>query len=52
LAMKSNSSEAIFNPWASTRFMMGFLGVERRLWVAFRDESSKKRAKGQFSIAF
>ena len=26
LAMKSNSSGAIFNPWASTRFMMGFLG--------------------------
>jgi hypothetical protein len=26
LAMKSNSSAAIFNPWASTRFMMGFLG--------------------------
>jgi hypothetical protein len=25
LAMKSNRTAAIFNPWASTRFMMGFL---------------------------
>jgi hypothetical protein len=32
--------------------MMGFLEQKRRLWVAFGDESSKKRAKGQFSTAF
>src|SRR5258708_34405396 len=25
LAMKSNKTGAIFNPWASTRFMTGFL---------------------------
>jgi hypothetical protein len=25
LAMKSNRTGAIFNPWASIRFMMGFL---------------------------
>jgi hypothetical protein len=42
--MKSNRTGAIFNPWASTRFMMGFLGrngVQR----LFSGESSKKRAK-------
>jgi hypothetical protein len=32
--------------------MMGFLGRKWRLQAAFSDESSKKRAKGQFSGAF
>jgi hypothetical protein len=35
--MKSNSSGAIFNPWASTRFMMGFLGVETAFMGGFQE---------------
>jgi hypothetical protein len=31
--MKSNRTGAIFNPWASTRFMMGFLGRNGVLWL-------------------
>src|SRR6185369_13558580 len=45
LAMKSNRTGAIFNPWASTRFMMGFLGrngVER---LRFDEEQQKTRQK-------
>jgi hypothetical protein len=43
--MKSNRTGAIFNPWASTRFMMGFLGRKWRLVAAFGEENSKNRAK-------
>src|ERR1700682_5265536 len=55
LAMKSNRTGAIFNPWASTRFMMGFLKTKRRSGSCFQTKSSKKRAKrgrvhGPFSL--
>src|SRR3954469_20883005 len=47
LAMKSNRTGAIFNPWASTRFMTGFLGqmgVER---LFSEEKQQKTRQNGQ-----
>jgi hypothetical protein len=43
--MKSNRTGAIFNPWASTRFMMGFL-KRNGVYMLFSGQNSKKRAKG------
>src|SRR5438445_786041 len=47
LAMKSNRTGAIFNPWASTRFMLGFLGrngVQRLLFDETQQKTRQKRA--------
>src|SRR3954454_9369737 len=44
LAMKSNRTGAIFNPWASIRFMAGFLKAEAYKTL-LPIKSSKKRAK-------
>src|SRR5215468_1876503 len=45
LAMKSNRTGAIFNPWASTRFMRELSRQEMAFCGCFRGENSKKRAK-------
>jgi hypothetical protein len=50
LAMKSNRTGAIFNPWASIRFMMGFLGAKRR-GAVFRGKAKNAR-NGAFSGPF
>src|ERR1044072_3863562 len=52
LAMKSNRTGAIFNPWASTRFMMGFLkrnGVYRLL---SEEKQQKTRQRGDVGRPF
>src|SRR5437868_15373271 len=46
LAMKSNRTGAIFNPWASTRFMVGFLGRKWRFVAVFREKTAKSAPKG------
>src|SRR5436190_17132785 len=46
LAMKSNRTGAIFNPWASTRFMLGFLDRKWRFVAAFRRKQQKAGQKG------
>src|SRR5438552_388492 len=51
LAMKSNSSGAIFNPWASTRFMMGFLGRKPRFYESFQDRKQQKARQRAISGA-
>jgi hypothetical protein len=42
LAMKSNRTGAIFNPWASIRFMIGFFSRETTLNADFRGKKAKK----------
>src|SRR5882757_607781 len=50
LAMKSNKTGAIFNPWASTRFMMGFL---KAFTGGFSDEKQQKtRQRAALSAPF
>src|SRR5258708_7577699 len=47
LAMKSNRMGAIFNPWASIRFMMGFFSRETAATRHFQgDKWQKSPAKG------
>jgi hypothetical protein len=44
--MKSNRTGAIFNPWASTRFMMGFLNRNGVCGLFFRRKAAKNAPKG------
>src|SRR6202022_521484 len=47
LAMKSNRTGAIFSPWASIRFMLGFFSRETAVTTGFQgDERQKRPAKG------
>jgi hypothetical protein len=46
LAMKSNRTGAIFNPWASTRFMMGFLNRNGVCRLFSEEKQQKTRQKG------
>src|ERR1044072_9160956 len=52
LAMKSNSSGAIFNPWASTRFMMGFLNRNGVYRLFSEEKQQKTRQKGDVGRPF
>jgi hypothetical protein len=49
LAMTSNRTGAIFNPWASTRVMMGFLKKIGRLEAVFRRNQQKTRQRAAFT---
>ncbi|MEY9313872.1 hypothetical protein ABIF29_000671 [Bradyrhizobium elkanii] len=49
LAMKSNRTGAIFNPWASTRVMMGFLKEMGRLAAVFERNQQKTRQRAAFT---
>src|SRR5215468_6534383 len=51
LAMKSNRTGAIFNPWASTRFMMGFLGRKWRFAAVFGEKTAKSAPRGGVQAA-
>jgi hypothetical protein len=42
--MKSKSSGAIFNPWASIRVMMGFSRKQQRSVVGMHSKSAAKAA--------
>src|SRR3979490_347337 len=46
LAMKSNRAGAIFNPWASTRFIMGFLNQNGVYRLFSEEKQQKTRQKG------
>src|ERR1044072_3919933 len=48
LAMKSNRTGAIFNPWASTRFMVGFLGRNGVLGLLSGRKQQKTRQRAAF----
>src|SRR3979409_291078 len=52
LAMKSNRTGAIFNPWASTRFIMGFLNQNGVYRLLFRRKAAKTRPKGSVHSPF
>src|SRR5436190_14592058 len=52
LAMKSNRTGAIFNPWASTRFMVGFLGRKWRFVAVFGEKQQKARQRAAFKAPF
>ena len=47
LAMKSNRTGAIFNPWASMRFMMEFSHEKRAVKRGFQELQGKKGAVGR-----
>src|SRR3982751_1315244 len=47
LAMKSNRTGAIFNPWASTRFMADFLGQNGVERLFSKGKQQKTRQKGR-----
>src|SRR6476646_3545926 len=49
LAMKSNRTGAIFNPWASTRVMMGFLKETGVLGAVFERNQQKTRQRAAFT---
>jgi hypothetical protein len=44
--MKSNRTGAIFNPWASIRFMMGFLKRNGVQMLPSEQKQQKTRQKG------
>src|SRR3954466_10432800 len=48
LAMKSNRTGAIFSPWASTRFMMGFLVGNGRFWLLLTRQQQNAPIKSGF----
>ena len=52
LAMKSNKTGAIFSPWASMRFMMGFFSRETAVSAVFRGQTTKGPRKGPCSGSF
>src|SRR5258708_34395853 len=52
LAMKSNKTGAIFNPWASTRFMTGFLARNGGYAPATRANDKKAPQKAGLTVLF
>src|SRR5690242_384307 len=48
LAMKSKRTGAIFNPWASTRFMMGFLVGNGCFWLLLTRQQQNAPTRGGF----